>query len=84
MGLGLSRRYVNDLLADSGSSFAERVLEMRLQKARTMLMDAGFDRLKVSKFCISHSNHWEVKYRKKTKSTFLCSAKSGEQTNILF
>jgi AraC-like DNA-binding protein len=46
--LGLSRRYVNDLLAESGSGFAERVLEMRLDKARGMLMDAAHDRLKVS------------------------------------
>lgn len=46
--LGLSRRYVNDLLAESGSGFAERVLEMRLDKARVMLTDATHDRLKVS------------------------------------
>ena len=46
--LGLSRRYVNDLLAESGSGFAERVLEMRLHEARVMLMDAAHDRLKVS------------------------------------
>ena len=46
--LGLSRRYVNDLLAESGSSFAERVLEMRLHKARAMLLDARHDRLKIS------------------------------------
>ncbi|MBR1191712.1 helix-turn-helix domain-containing protein [Bradyrhizobium sp. AUGA SZCCT0160] len=46
--LGLSRRYVNDLLAESGSGFAERVLEMRLHEARVMLMDAAHDILKVS------------------------------------
>jgi AraC-like DNA-binding protein len=46
--LGLSRRYVNDLLAESGSGFAERVLELRLHKAMTMLSDARNDRLKVS------------------------------------
>ncbi|MBR1144784.1 helix-turn-helix transcriptional regulator [Bradyrhizobium sp. AUGA SZCCT0431] len=46
--LGLSRRYVNDLLAESGSGFAERVLEMRLHEARVMLTDAAHDRLKVS------------------------------------
>ncbi|MET3840782.1 AraC family transcriptional regulator [Bradyrhizobium sp. OAE829] len=46
--LGLSRRYVNDLLAESGSGFAERVLEMRLHEARVMLLDAAHDRLKVS------------------------------------
>ena len=46
--LGLSRRYVNDLLAESGSGFAERVLEIRLHEARVMLLDAAHDRLKVS------------------------------------
>lgn len=46
--LGLSRRYVNDLLAESGSGFAERVVELRLLKARAMLIDGRCDRLKVS------------------------------------
>ena len=35
--LGFSRRYVNDLLYETGATFAERVLELRLQKARAML-----------------------------------------------
>jgi AraC-like DNA-binding protein len=35
--LGLSTRYVQDLLAATGSSFSERVLELRLQHARKML-----------------------------------------------
>jgi AraC-like DNA-binding protein len=48
IGLGLSRRYVNDLLHETGTSFAERVMELRLQKARAMLADRGNDRLKVS------------------------------------
>ncbi|MFN3623474.1 MAG: AraC family transcriptional regulator [Hyphomicrobium sp.] len=46
--MGFSRRYINDLLAETGSSFAERVLELRLQKARETLADPGSDRLKVS------------------------------------
>lgn len=46
--LGLSRRYVNDLLAESGLGFTERMLEVRLNKARGMLLDAKHDRLKVS------------------------------------
>ena len=37
--LGLTPRYVQDLLYDAGSSFTERVLELRLQKAQTMLSD---------------------------------------------
>jgi AraC-like DNA-binding protein len=46
--LGLSRRYVNDLLFETGATFVERVLELRLQKARAMLADNRNDRLKVS------------------------------------
>jgi AraC-like DNA-binding protein len=46
--LGLSPRYVQDLLQESSTSFTERVLELRLQKARAMLADRRNDRLKVS------------------------------------
>lgn len=38
--LGLSGRYVQDLLASTGSSFSERILELRLQDAKAMLTDA--------------------------------------------
>lgn len=37
--LGLSPRYVQDLLQETGRSFTERVLELRLQCARAMLAD---------------------------------------------
>jgi transcriptional regulator GlxA family with amidase domain len=52
-GLGLSRRYVNDLLYQAGASFAERVMELRLQKARAMLSDRRNDRLKVSEIALA-------------------------------
>jgi AraC-like DNA-binding protein len=45
--LGLSVRYLQHLLQRSGASFTERVLELRLQKARTMLTDHRHDDLKV-------------------------------------
>ncbi|MBR2121247.1 MAG: helix-turn-helix transcriptional regulator [Afipia sp.] len=45
---GVSRRYVNDLLHETGSSFAERVLELRLQKARSMLASACHDTTKIN------------------------------------
>lgn len=35
--LGLSPRYVQDLLGETGATFSERVLELRLGKSRTML-----------------------------------------------
>jgi len=40
--IGLSPRYVQDLLHDTGSSLTERVLEQRLQKARKLLTSVGF------------------------------------------
>ena len=46
--LGLTQRYVQDLLHETGSTFSERVLELRLQKARAMLGDSRYDRLKIS------------------------------------
>jgi len=46
--LRLSPRYLQDLLQDTGESFTERVLEMRLQKARRMLVLPVNDRLTVS------------------------------------
>ena len=45
--LGLSERYVQDLLQETGRTFSERVLELRLQKARTMLADRAYDGLKI-------------------------------------
>jgi AraC-like DNA-binding protein len=37
--LGLSPRYMQELLQEEGASFTERVLELRLQRARAMLAD---------------------------------------------
>jgi len=45
--LGLTPRYIQELLSDSGASFTERVLELRLQKARAMLADVRNDRMRV-------------------------------------
>lgn len=45
--LHVTQRYVQKLLHDTGSSFTERVLELRLQKARGMLASERHDRLRV-------------------------------------
>lgn len=37
--IGLSGRYVQDLLSSAGGSFSERILELRLQDAKAMLTD---------------------------------------------
>lgn len=51
--LGLSPRYVQDLLQETGASFTERVMELRLQKVRTMLADRRHDRRKISEIAMA-------------------------------
>ena len=46
--LGLSPRRVQGLLQETGTSFTERVLELRLQRSRSMLARPRHDALKVS------------------------------------
>ena len=46
--VGVSARYVQNLLWETGASFTERVLELRLQAARSMLADPRNDRYRVS------------------------------------
>jgi AraC-like DNA-binding protein len=46
--LSLSARYVQDLLAETGQTFAERVLELRLQQVRSQLTDRRHDTRRVS------------------------------------
>lgn len=45
--LGVTPRYVQTLLQEAGSTFTERVLELRLQRARDMLSDPRSDRMKI-------------------------------------
>jgi AraC-like DNA-binding protein len=46
--VGLSPRYLQELLQETGISFTERVLELRLQKARKMLASPRHDHTKIS------------------------------------
>jgi AraC-like DNA-binding protein len=45
--VSLSPRYVQDLLHETGASFTELVLRLRLEKAQTMLADPRNDRMKI-------------------------------------
>jgi AraC-like DNA-binding protein len=51
--IGVSPNYIQKLLHESGVTFTERVLELRLQKARLMLCDRRHDRLKVSEIALA-------------------------------
>ncbi len=62
--LGVSPRYLQKLLHETGASFSERVLELRLQSARGLLANRQNDHLKISDIAgrsgfndISHFNH---------------------------
>lgn len=50
--LRLSVRYVHDLLQETGVSFAERILELRLQRAHRMLSDRRNDRMRISEIAL--------------------------------
>ncbi|TIO75511.1 MAG: helix-turn-helix domain-containing protein [Mesorhizobium sp.] len=50
--LGLSPRYVHDLLQGTGISFSERVLELRLQRANKMLSHRHNDDMRVSEIAM--------------------------------
>jgi AraC-like DNA-binding protein len=62
--LGLRARYVQALLQETGSTFTERLVELRLQRARAMLAAPHHDRLKIGEIAaacgfneIPHFNH---------------------------
>ncbi|WP_441232133.1 AraC family transcriptional regulator [Tardiphaga sp. 215_C5_N2_1] len=50
--LKLSARYVHDLLQETGISFSERVLELRLQKTYRMLQDRHSSAMRVSEIAM--------------------------------
>jgi AraC-like DNA-binding protein len=51
--LGLSPRYIQELLQETGRTFSERVLELRLQQARVMLSDVRHGRLRISDIALA-------------------------------
>ena len=51
--LGVSPRYIQNLLHETGRSFSERVLELRLQKVRAMLADPRHAGTKISEMAFA-------------------------------
>jgi transcriptional regulator GlxA family with amidase domain len=49
----LSARYVQELLQETGYSFTDRIMELRLQKAHSMIGDPRFDRLKIGEIALA-------------------------------
>ncbi|TWB48378.1 AraC family transcriptional regulator [Bradyrhizobium sacchari] len=71
--LNLSRRYVSDLLLESGATFSERVLELRLQKARAMLSDVRHDGTKVSDIAFACGFNEVTYFNRRFRNLFGCS-----------
>ena len=71
--VGLSRRYVNELLHESGLTFSERVLELRLHKARSMLADARHDRLRVGDLAFACGFSDVSYFNRRFRARFSCS-----------
>lgn len=71
--LGLSRRYVNDLMAESGTGFAERVMELRLQKARAMLSNRRYDTQRVADIALACGFNEVPYFNRRFRARFGCS-----------
>ena len=74
--LGLSPRYVNQLLHETGRGFAERVLELRLQDALRRLTDARLRDVRISDIALragfSDISYFNRSFRKR----FGCTPKA--------
>lgn len=71
--IGLSRRYVNELLHESGKSFSERILELRLTKARAMLADVRHDRLRIIEIAFACGFNEASYFNRRFRARFGCS-----------
>ena len=71
--LNLSRRYASDLLLESGSTFSERVLQLRLQKARAMLSDVRYDDTRVSDIAFACGFNEVTYFNRRFRAQFGCS-----------
>ncbi len=71
--LGLSPRYVQELVQETGSSFTERTLELRLQRARSMLADPRNDRMRVGDIALNCGFNEVSYFNRRFRRRFGCS-----------
>lgn len=74
--LGLSIRYVHELLEETGFSFAEHVLELRLQKTRQILSDRIYDTMLVSEIVYSSGFSSLSYFNRAFRHRFGCTPRS--------
>jgi AraC-like DNA-binding protein len=71
--LGLSTRYVQDLLTVSGTNFTERVIELRLRHAQQMLADPRHDDRKVSDIALASGFNDISYFNRRFRARFGCA-----------
>jgi AraC-like DNA-binding protein len=71
--LGLSSRYVSRLLLETGTTFSDRILELRLQKARAMLSDVRYDLTKVNDIAFACGFNAVSYFNRRFRARFGCS-----------
>jgi len=71
--LGLSPRYLSSLLLETGTTFSERILELRLQKARAMLSDVRYDLTKVNDIAFACGFNAVSYFNRRFRARFGCS-----------
>jgi AraC-like DNA-binding protein len=73
MKLAVTPRYVQELLQETGETFTERVLELRLQKARKMLASRGSDHIRILEVALScgfnEVSHFNRRFRRRFGDT---------------
>ncbi|WP_156373923.1 AraC family transcriptional regulator [Rhizobium sp. Leaf386] len=73
---GLSARYVQDLLASTGDSLSERILELRLQDARAMLMDTRYQEKRIGDIALEVGFNDISYFNRSFKKRFGCSPRA--------
>jgi AraC-like DNA-binding protein len=71
--MNLSVRYVQELLHGAGRNFTDRVTELRLQKARSMLSDPRHDRMKIGDIAYACGFHEASYFNRRFRARFGCS-----------
>lgn len=75
--LGLSARYVQDLLSSAGDSFSERILELRLQDARAMLTDTRYRDKRIGDIALEVGFSDISYFNRSFKKRFGCSPRAA-------
>jgi AraC-like DNA-binding protein len=78
--LGLSPRYLHSLLHETGVSFSEHVLELRLQQSRLMLTDRNHNRMLISEIALT-SGFSDISYFNRSfRRRFGCTPGSARRS----